>query len=148
MTAVKLAEGEWVVVCDGAKALILENIGDTKFPNLKILSVREQDDPPTRELGAERPGRVHASNGGAHSSVEQTDWHDRAEEQFLHKIVTDLEAHIEHGKIRDLTIVAPPRALGMMRAHYNHALKEILRHEIAHDYVKKPVNEIEKLLTT
>ncbi len=148
MTAVKLAEGEWVVVCDGAKALILENIGDAKFPNLKTLSVREQDDLSTRELGAERPGRVHASNGSAHSSVEQTDWHDRAEEQFLHNIVTDLESHIQQGKIRDLTICAPPRALGMMRAHYNPALKNVLRNEIAHDYVKKPINEIEKLLTS
>ena len=148
MSAVKLAEGEWVIVCDGAKALILENTGDKKFPNLKTLSVREQPDLSTRELGAERPGRVIQSHGSAHSSVEQTDWHDRAEEQFLHALVTDIATHIEQGKIRDLTMVAPPRALGMLRAHYTPALKNVLRHEIAHDYVKKPVREIEKLLTS
>ena len=30
---------EWVVVCDGAKALVLENAGDAKFPNLKTVEV-------------------------------------------------------------------------------------------------------------
>ena len=27
--------GEWVIVCDGRKALILENAGDDKFINLR-----------------------------------------------------------------------------------------------------------------
>ena len=148
MNGFKLSEGERIVVCDGAKALILENVGDAKFPNLKMLEVREQADQPTREMGSERPGRVHASAGTAQSSVEQTDWHDRAEEQFLHALVSDLAAQAEHGTIKALTIVAPPRALGMMRPHYNGGLRKVIKHELAHDYVKKPVHEIEKLLTS
>ena len=35
MSKLKIGEGEWVVVCDGAKALVLENVGDPKFLNLK-----------------------------------------------------------------------------------------------------------------
>ena len=147
MLSLKLKSDEWVVVCDGAKALMLTNVGDTKFPNLKMLSVRTQDDAPTRELGTERPGRVHESKGHAHSAHEQTNWHDQAEEHFLQHVASDLADHIGQGKIRDLTIVAPPRALGMLRAHYTPALRQVLRHEIAHDYVKLPVHEIEKLLT-
>lgn len=147
MSGLKLAEGEWVVVADGAKALLLENIGDAKFPNLKTLSVRQHEDLLTSEQGAERPGRVHASAGTARSAVEQTDWHERAEEQFLQALVADLVAHAEQGKIHALTIVAPPRALGVMRPHYSEKLKAILKNEVAHDYVKKPVHEIEKLLT-
>ena len=147
MPKLSLAEGAWIVVCDGAKALILENIGDAKFPNLKTLSVRQHEDSATSQQGADRPGRVHASAGTAQSSVEQTDWHDRAEEKFLTDLVADLAAHAEHGKIPALFVVAPPRALGMMRPHYTHVLKGVLKNEIAHDYVKKPVHEIEKLLT-
>ena len=41
MSALSIHEGEWVVVCDGAKALILENAGDAKFPNLKTREVYE-----------------------------------------------------------------------------------------------------------
>src|SRR5450759_1375840 len=44
MSGLLIQHGEWVVVCDGAKALVLENTGDAKFPNLKTLEVFEQKD--------------------------------------------------------------------------------------------------------
>lgn len=147
MSGIKIANGEWVVVCDGAKALILENHGDEKFPNLETLSVREHEDPSTKELGANPPGRVHQSFGTARSAVEQTDWHDQAEQEFLTELVRDLNHTAEQGKIKGLVIVAAPRALGMMRPSYSKNLESVLRHEIAKDYVTKPVHEIEKLLT-
>jgi release factor family 12 len=37
-----IRQGDWVVVCDGRKALILENQGDEKYPNLRK---RESHDP-------------------------------------------------------------------------------------------------------
>ncbi len=39
---VKIDTGEWVVVCDGAKALVLENAGDAQHLNLKTREVYEQ----------------------------------------------------------------------------------------------------------
>jgi protein required for attachment to host cells len=56
MSGVKIAQGEWVLVCDGAKALVLENIGDEKFPNLKTKEVYQQDAPKTHEQGTDAPG--------------------------------------------------------------------------------------------
>jgi protein required for attachment to host cells len=44
-------------------------------------------------------------------------------------------------------LVAPPRALGMIRPLYGHALKAALRAEIDKDLVKQPVYVIEKHLT-
>jgi protein required for attachment to host cells len=41
MTAVRIHPGEWVVVCDGTKALVLENVGDEKFPNLTSKKIRK-----------------------------------------------------------------------------------------------------------
>ncbi len=52
MSGVKIAQGEWVLVCDGAKALVLENIGDEKFPNLRTKEVFEQDDARARRAAA------------------------------------------------------------------------------------------------
>lgn len=147
MNGLKLAEGERVVVCDGAKALILENIGDAKFPNLKTLEVREQPDLRTREIGSDKPGRQKESSTLGRSAMEQTDWHDRSEEQFLRELVAELAMQAEHGKLKALTIVTPPRALGMMRPHYTHVLQNVIKNELAHDYVMKPVPEIERLLT-
>jgi protein required for attachment to host cells len=34
MGRISVKSGDWVVVCDGRKALILENIGDAKYPKL------------------------------------------------------------------------------------------------------------------
>jgi protein required for attachment to host cells len=35
MENIKLGAGDWVVVCDGRKAMILENMGDAQSPNLR-----------------------------------------------------------------------------------------------------------------
>jgi protein required for attachment to host cells len=147
MSGLSIREGEWVVVCDGAKALVLQNAGDAKFPNLKTVEVFEQKDPPTRELGADKPGRTNASVGTIRSSVGQTDWHDQAEQQFLTKLAHHLDAAISAGKTKSVVVIAPPRALGMLRPAYSHALKGALRAELDKDFVKMPVHEIEKHLT-
>jgi protein required for attachment to host cells len=140
--------GEWIVVCDGAKALVLENTGDTKFPNLKTLEVFEQKELATHELGAEKPGRAFSPAGhGGRSSVEQTDWHDQAERDFLVHLVKHLDGALAAGKTKSLIVVAPPRALGMIRPAYSHALKNAVRAEIDKDLVKHPVDKIEKQLT-
>jgi protein required for attachment to host cells len=41
MDKINVKAGEWVVVCDGRKALILENIGGQAFPNLHTKEIRE-----------------------------------------------------------------------------------------------------------
>lgn len=145
----KINHDDWVVVCDGRKALILRNAGDEKYPNLKTLEVHEHDDPPTHELGTERPGRVHsaaATGQAARSAVEQTDWHDEAERAFLKDLAKRLDAAVMSGKTNALYIVAPPRALGVLRQAYSPAVRGKLRGEIDHDYVKLPISEIERRL--
>ena len=42
MDKMRLDKGDWLVVCDGRKALILENLGDGMFPNLHTKEVHEQ----------------------------------------------------------------------------------------------------------
>jgi protein required for attachment to host cells len=44
-------------------------------------------------------------------------------------------------------VVAPPRALGMIRSLYSHGLRAAVRFELDKDFVKLPVHEIEKHLT-
>jgi protein required for attachment to host cells len=146
MSGLVIHQGEWVVVCDGAKALVLENAGDAKFPNLKMVEVFEQKDLATHELGADRPGRSHSSVGPGRSAVTQTDWHDQAEQTFLTHLIKRLDAALAAGKTKSLIMVAPPRALGVLRPAYSHALKAAIRAEVDKDLVKQPVHEIEKHL--
>ena len=48
MVKIKVEAGDWVVVCDGRKALFLENIGDEVFPNLHIKETHEHSESRTR----------------------------------------------------------------------------------------------------
>ena len=146
MGKLKIAAGEWVVICDGAKALVLENAGDEKFPNLKTRTVYEEPHPATHELGTDAPGRSHSSVGHGRSAVEQTDWHDQGERRFLKSLLANLDAAVTAGELKSMIMVAPPRALGMIRQAYSPQLRGVLRQEIDKDLVKLPVHEIEKHL--
>jgi protein required for attachment to host cells len=146
MAKLKIRPGDWVIVCDGKKALVLENFGDEKFLNLKTREVFEHADPKTHEIGTDEPGRSFSSVGPGRSAMEQADWHDQEEHRFLQKLLGHLDSAVHAGQAKSLIIVAPPRALGVLRQAYSHELRKVLRGEIDKDFVKMPVYEIEKHL--
>jgi len=146
MDKIKIGTGDWIVVCDGRKALILENIGDRMFPNLHTKEVYEHPDPSTAAQGSSPPGSVHQSMGAARSSIEQTDWHDESERAFLKTLAERLNLAVTSGETTGLTMVASPRALGMIRADYSPAVRKAIHGELHKDLVKMPVHEIEKQL--
>jgi protein required for attachment to host cells len=147
VTRWRVEPGVWVVVCDGAKALVLEKAGGEDRPmSLKIREVHEHPDPKTSEQGTDAPGRTINSIGEIRSALEQTDWHDQAERTFLAKLADRLDAALLAGKAKALIMVAPPRALGMIRQSYSSHVRDALRAEIDKDFVKLPVPEIERRL--
>jgi protein required for attachment to host cells len=146
MSKPKIRHGEWVVVCDGKKALLLQNAGDEKFLNLKTRQVLDHPDPKTHEIGTDEPGRSFSSVGHGRSAMEQTDWHTQEEGRFLQKLAGHLDASVKSGQTKSLVIVAPPRALGILRPAYTHDLRKALQAEVDKDFVKMPVHEIEKHL--
>lgn len=144
MEKIALEQGAWVVVCDGRKALILENSGDARFPNLKTREERHAENPSTQRQGTDRPGKVHASVGTARSAVEQTDWHDQAELAFLRELARRLNEAALRGETKSLVLVAPPRALGVLRAALSARAARLVLRQIDKDYVHLPVGDIEK----
>ena len=142
----RIHQGDWVVVCDGKKALVLANAGDAISPNLKTLEVREQPDLKTHEIGTDAPGRSFSSVGNRRGAVEQTDFHDQEEQKFLRSLASHLDKQVRAGDAKTLIVVAPPRALGVLRQAYSQGVRAALRAEIEKDYVKLPVHEIEKHL--
>jgi protein required for attachment to host cells len=146
MGKLKIRHGDWVIVCDGKKALVLENAGDEKFLNLKTREVFNHPDPKTHELGTDAPGRAFSSVGHGRSAIEQTDWHAQEEQRFLQSLAGHLDVEVKAGRAKAIVIVAPPRALGVLRPAYSHDLRRALRSEIDKDLVKVPVHEIEKHL--
>jgi protein required for attachment to host cells len=146
MSRIAIAPDDWVVVCDGRKWLIFQNKGDASRINLVTREERTTENPPTRDQGSDRPGRAHASIGGGRSAVGQTDWHDQAEHDFLAALAQHLDKAVQTGAVRGIVLVAPPRALGMIRPQLSAAVARHLRGEVDKDYAGMPVAEIEKRL--
>src|SRR5262249_40678453 len=94
MSNLRIHHGDWIVVCDGKKALVLENAGDEKFLNLKTREVLDHPAPKTHELGTDAPGRAFSSVGSGRSAVEQTDWHTQEEDRFLRKLLDHIDAAV------------------------------------------------------
>lgn len=146
MTRLDIFTGDWVVVCDGRKAILCRNAGDELSLNLQVVEEREIDNPPTRAQGADRPGRVHESASTERSSVEDTDWHDAAERQFLRGVAERLHRAVSAGELGGVVLIAPPRALGMIRPLLSPAVAKVVRREIDRDYVNLPIGKVERLL--
>jgi len=136
----------WVVVCDGGKALVFRNDGDAELVNLKPLDILAQFEPPTRDLGTDRPGRVHQSFGGSRSAVEESDLHADAEAEFIAKLAGRLDEAVGKHEVTHLILVAPPKALGIFRKHMTPRLHAIVKAEVGKDLAQLSTSEIERHL--
>jgi protein required for attachment to host cells len=148
MKEIWIAHDTWILVGDGRKALVLRNDGTPQQPNLNVLNVwSDADNPPTQAQGSDRPGRVMQSNLGRRSSVEQTDWHEIAEERFAATVASRLNAAAQGNKFEKLILVAPPPTLAALRKSLQPKTAERVVAEIGKDFTKHPVPEIARLLT-
>ncbi|MBW9052987.1 host attachment protein [Rhizobium mesosinicum] len=146
MTDVKVPWESWVVVCDGAKALILQNAGDTELMNLQVRETLTQPNQPTREIGTDKPGRSYAPDGLSGSAMEETNWQDQAEEEFLKEVAGKLDELVHEKEARRILLVAPPRALGALRPNLSADVQAAISAEVAKDYTNLPVDQIERHL--
>jgi protein required for attachment to host cells len=143
---VKIPHNAFVFVGDGRKALVLRNDGDADLLNLKTERVFTDQNPPTHEQGADRPGRAFSSVGPRRSSVSQTDWHQLEEHRFAEQVAATLERIVCERGIKALVVVAPPRALADLRKALHPDVKKLIIAEIDKDLTKHPVDQIEKRL--
>jgi protein required for attachment to host cells len=146
MAEIRIDRGAWVIVFDGTKAMVLENFGNPLFPKLRPKDRHLREDPKTSEQGSDAPGRAFNPVAPARSAMEETDWHEQAERRFMTDLARRLDAAIQAGKTDALILVAPPRALGMLRQASTQTMRRAIRGEINKDLVKLPVPEIERHL--
>ncbi len=135
-----------VLVGDGRRALILRNRGTPAIPELVVEHAwRSPPNPATREHGTDAPGRGFTPTGHR-SAMEQTDWHDIAEDAFAREVATALENLCARGKQTGLVVVAPPRALADLRDNYGAATRAALVGEIDKDLTRHPLPQIARHL--
>ena len=148
MNKLKIPHEAFVIVGDGRKAIFLRNEGDEKFPNLKVEQVFEDDNPPTRDQGSDRPGHLGKVLGSCRrSAFETSDWHDLGEHRFAKTVAAAIEQLVRSRKASALVIVAPPRTLADIRGALHADVASCVIAEINKDLTRHPVGEIEKHLT-
>ena len=142
-----LTLGTWVLVADGRKALILRNAGNaTRHDVTLVEAIEAPANPRTADSGTDRPGRTVDRSGG-HHSVEQTDWHARAEDAHARVVAAAIDARAQAGEIEKLIVVAPPKTLAVLRASFTDGVKAKIVAEIDKDLTKHPIPDIARLLT-
>lgn len=146
MANVTLKHGLWVVVADGEKALFLRNDGDTRYPNLQVVRELEQENPPTREQGTERPGRYSDGPSPHNSAFEETDWHRLGKVRFAEEIAGKLYSMAHRGDFSEIVLVAPPVVLGEMRKKLHPEVTDKVMAEIPKTLTNHVVSDIELIL--
>ena len=143
---VKMANGSWVMVADGEKAIFLKNVTDAENPNLEVIRKEQQDNPPDREQGTHSPGRKADNGVGQRSAMDDTDWHELAKERFADEMAELLYSLAHRGKFDEIVLVAPPKTLGELRKKLHKEVEAKVTGEVPKNLTNHPVNEIESLL--
>ena len=141
----RMEQGTWVLVADGEKFLLLRNAGNRARIALEVIERGAAENPPTREQGTDRPGRLDNAAAGP-SAVQETDWHRLEKERFARDLADRLERWALAGRYEALVLVADPRTLGVLRPELHKAVQERLLAEVDKDLTGMPVGEIEAAL--
>lgn len=146
MDRIALKTGLWLMVADGEKALFLKNEGDTVYPNFQVVREIEQDNPPTREQGTDRPGRLSDGPSAHRSAVADTDWHKVGKVRFADQIAERLYEMAHRGDFKEIVLIAPPLVLGELRKKLHQEVSNRIVGEIPKTLTNHAVFDIEKLL--
>lgn len=146
VSEVNIPAGALVMVGDGRRARFLRNNGTPRHVKFLVEHELEIDNPPTREQGSDRPGRFMGTDGANRSAVEQTDWHQLAEDRFAIEIAQTLRRMYQARKYENLVVIAPPKMLGSLRAAFHAEVAARVTTEVAKDLTSRSVPELETLL--
>jgi len=137
-----------VLVGDGRNARFLRNKGSPRHPEFVIEREVNLANPPTRDQGTDRPGRKPGTDGVSRTAIEETDWHQRAEQQFAVEIAETLY-EMEHAhKFAELVVIAPPKMLGDLRAAFHPEVSRCIVAEVPKNLTAQPVRELARVLST
>jgi protein required for attachment to host cells len=147
MTKLRIPAGAMVLIADGTKARFLRNKGNALHVNFVTEQELQQENPPTRDQGTDKPGRFLAADRVSRSAVEQTDWHRQAEERFAAQ-VANLLYRMAHADAFDaLIVIAPPKVLGNLRATFHKEVTTRVLAEVAKDLTSVPTHDLPERLS-
>jgi protein required for attachment to host cells len=136
-----------IVVADQAEAIFY----DTTSLQARPSEVGRISDPVAhlheQDMVSDRPGRGHASVGGARHAMELEDEPRRQEAvRFAKRIARRLDEARRKGEFEELIVVAGPPFLGVMRQQLSRPTRQRVVHEIRKDLVHGTVESLRRHL--
>ena len=137
-----------VLVADGRKMLFFRNHGDENQIDLRTESHDARQDRKERYFRTDAPGTVKQSFGFGHSTYEETDFQQQEEDRWIKDAAEELKARALRGDFDALAVVAPPKALGVLKKCLHKEVERRLVLTVNKEMSGRPVPDIETLLDT
>lgn len=137
----RLENGTWVLVLDGAKALILENVTDGLDPNFRVVRKEENDAPDNRGESTTSPEQT-----GDQKKPTADNFYHLEEHRFAEEMADRLYKMAHRGRFQQLVIVAPPKVLGTLRQKLHKEVASRVVAEVHKTLTGHPVDQIERIV--
>ncbi len=143
-----------VLVLDGRKMLFFRNQGDENQIDLRTEAHDERDDAHfNRELRTDSPGNaatgISSGGGDTHRpAMEETDFKQQEEDNWVKEAAEDLRMRALRNDFQHLCIVAPPKALGVLRKALHKEVEKRVVCTINKEMSGRPIPDIEALIVS
>ena len=135
-----------VLVADGRKMLFFRNHGDENQIDLRTEAHDEREDAKDSELKTDSPGSQSPRFGIGRDTMEETDFHQQEEDIWVKEAAEELKKRALRNDFEALVIVAPPKALGVLRKELHKEVEKRVIKTINKEMTDRPVPDIEALL--
>jgi protein required for attachment to host cells len=135
-----------VLVADGRKMLFFRNHGDENQIDLRTEAHDQREDRKDREIKSDAPGTVKQSAGYGRSTYEETDFQQQEEDRWIKDAADELKTRVLRNDFDALAIVAPPKALGMLKKGLHKEVERRIVCTVNKEMSGRPVPDIEALL--
>lgn len=141
-----IPHGALVFVGDGKKMLFLRNQGDSDLLDLRTESHDERADPMDREIKTDAPGAQSPRVGIGRDTMEEADFHQQGEDRWVKDSAEELNRRALSNDFNALVIVAPPKALGVLRKKLHKETERRIVLTVNKEMTDRPIPDIEELL--
>jgi protein required for attachment to host cells len=135
-----------VLVADGRKMLFFRNHGDEDQIDLRTEAHDARFVRKDREIKTDAPGATRQSFGYGHSTYEETDFQQQEEDRWIKDAADELKTRALRNDFDDLAIVAPPKALGVLKKCLHKEVEKRIFCTVNKEMSGRPIPDIEGLL--
>jgi protein required for attachment to host cells len=135
-----------VLVADGTKVLFLRNHGDENQIDLRTEAHDQREDRKDREIKTDAPGTTKQSAGYGRSTYEEADFQQQEEDRWIKDAADELKARALRNDFDSLAIVAPPKALGILKKSLHKEVEKRIVCTVNKEMSGRPIPDIEALL--